>query len=137
MPSSGGDGSTPDSPAAAASKPLRDRSLFRIAVLLAVLAAAFLASRSCASKGNVTKDEAVAIAVKQKLDFKPECYQVRFGREGIQARPVWRISLWSLDANGEFDRVSIVVVDGNAGRVLQIIRRPRISFTQAQCRAPV
>ena len=79
----------------------------------------------------------MAIAVKQQLGFRPECYQVRFGREGLKARPVWRVSLWSLDAKGEFERVSIVVVDGDAGRVLQIIRRPKISFTRPQCRAPV
>lgn len=108
-----------------------------MAILVAVLAAAFLVARGCASPGDVSKEEAVEIAVKQRLGFEPECHQVRFGREGIDAVGVWRVSLWSLDAKGRFERVSIVVVDSRTGRVVQVVRNATVSYTRPQCVAPV
>jgi len=131
--------STPSSTSAGKPKArgLRDRPLGKVAILVAVLAAAFLVSRGCASPGDISKEEAVEIAAKQRLGFEPECHQVRFGREGVNAAGVWRVSLWSLDAKGNFERVSVVVVDSRTGRVVRVVRNATVSYTRPQCVSPV
>jgi hypothetical protein len=101
-----------------------------------VLALAFLAARSCAARGDVSKAEAVRIGVKA-VDFEPKCYQVRGGRLGIKSRPVWFVSLWTLNKTGNFARISVVTVDGDTGRVIQVVRRASGSGTPAQCVSPV
>jgi len=115
---------------------LRDRPLGRVAILVAVLVAALLVSRGCGSSGDVDKDRAVAIAL-QQVDFTPECKQVRYVRRGIQARGFWAVSLWTLDDEGEFDRVSVVLVDAQTGAVGDVTNQPQVGATQAQCADPV
>jgi peptidase YpeB-like protein len=110
---------TPSSDAGAR-RGLRDRPLGRIAILLAVLLIAFVASRSCASVGNrISQDEAVAIAKKQ-VDYVPEKVQVRLLKRGIQSRPFWAVSLSTVAPNGSLERVTVVVIDARSGRVDEI-----------------
>lgn len=111
---------------------LRDRWQFRALALALVLGAALLAARSCASGGDVTQEEAVAIAIKQ-LDFKPECKQVRFYRAGINSEPLWAVSLWTLDAVGAFKRISVVQVNARTGAVVNIDRSRSSPYTKPQC----
>ena len=120
---------------AAAPRPLRDRWLVRLAILLALFAAAGVATRSCASAGDVTQDEAVAIAVKA-VDFEPECMQVRFYRAGVQSVPVWAVSLWTL-VRGEFGRIAVVQVNGLTGDVVDVNLSADSPYTQPQCDSPV
>ncbi len=116
---------------------LRDRPLGKLALLVLVLAAALLVSRSCGSSGvALDKEEALAIALRQ-VDFQPRCYQARVFRAGIKARSFWAVSLWTLTAKGAFDKVALVVVDAETGRVDRVDRRPRLAFTAAQCASPV
>ncbi len=116
---------------------LRDRPLGKLALLVLVLAAALLVSRSCGSSGvEVSKQEALRIALRQ-VDFHPQCYQARVFREGVKARAKWAVSLWTLDAQGRFGRVSLVVIDAETGGVDRVERNPRLAFTAAQCASPV
>jgi hypothetical protein len=102
---------------------LRDRPLGRIAILLAVLLAAFAASRSCASPDTrISQEEAVAIAKKQ-IDYVPEKVQVRFLKRGFQSRSFWAVSLSTVGADGRLERVTVVVVDARSGAVDEIRRQ--------------
>jgi hypothetical protein len=132
-PSSGGGGSTPEG--LAPRKALRDRALFRIVALLAVLAVALLVARSCGSGGDVSKEEAIA-AAKRALDFDPECVQVRFFRSGLNAQPFWAVSLWTVDNKGEFERINVIRVSATTGKVVAVDRSPQLAFTRAQCKSP-
>jgi hypothetical protein len=99
---------------------LRDRPLFRIAALALVLLAAFLASRSCASRDTeISRDEAVEIA-RDEIDYEPDRVGVRFLPQGFQSRPSWAVSLSTVDGEGELTRVTVVVVDGTTGEILEV-----------------
>jgi hypothetical protein len=99
---------------------LRDRPLFRVAVLALVLLLAFLASRSCASRDTeVSQEEAVEIA-RDQIDYEPDRVGVRFLPRGIQSRPTWAVSLSTVSAEGDLTRVTVVVVDGETGEILEV-----------------
>jgi hypothetical protein len=99
---------------------LRSRPLGKVALLLAVLLVAFLASRSCASRDTeISRDEAVEIA-REEIDFEPDRVAVRFVPRGVQSRPSWAVSLSTEDAEGALERVTVVVVDGRTGAVAEV-----------------
>jgi hypothetical protein len=99
---------------------LRDRPLGKVALLLAVLLLAFVASRSCASRETeISRDEAVEIA-RGQIDFEPDRVAVRFVPRGVDAQPTWAVSLSTEDAQGALDRVTVVVVDGQTGAVVEV-----------------
>jgi hypothetical protein len=82
-----------------------------------VLAAAFLAARSCAdTTPEVTQDEAVEIAM-GVATFEPGDHQVRYLRQGVGARPVWAVSLYQGDPRRPI-RVQVVLVDATTGEVV-------------------
>jgi hypothetical protein len=58
-------------------------------------------------------------------------------RRGIQARSFWAVSLWTLDARGRFEKVTLVMVDARTGNVAQVNRNPSVGGTQPQCESPV
>lgn len=134
MPSSTDGVSRPEAPAP--QRDLRDRWAFRVVALLAVLVAAGVATRSCASSGDVSKDEAVAIAVEQ-VDFRPECYQVRFFRAGLKSTPFWAVSVWRLNKAGGFRRIAVVQVNARTGAVVDVDENSRSPYTNPQCNAPL
>ena len=104
----------------AATRSLRDRPLGKLLALLAVLLVAFVASRSCASRsGEISKEEAVEIA-EREIAYEPEVTQVRLIRQGFQSRPVWAVSLSTLDAAGRPDRITIVLVDARTRQVADV-----------------
>ena len=85
-----------------------------------MLLLAFGLSRGCASRsGEISRDEAVAIA-RQEVDYRPERTQVRLIRRGFQSRPYWAVSLSTVDDEGAFERVTIVVVDARTRDVIEI-----------------
>lgn len=89
-------------------------------MLLVVLAVAFVAAKSCASRDTeVDSDEAIAIA-RDEIDFEPDRVMVRFTPRGIESRPFWAVSLSTLDAYGQPDRVTVVLVDARTGEIEQI-----------------
>jgi hypothetical protein len=96
---------------------LRDRPLGRIAMLVAVLGLALLAARSCAdTTPEVTQDEAVEIAMGVKT-FEPDDYQVRFLRQGVQAQPVWVVSMYQGDPRTP-TKVQVVMIDSTTGEII-------------------
>ena len=98
---------------------LRDRPLGKVAILLAVLVAAFVAAKSCASRDtNVSKEEATKIA-REEINFKPERVMTRFIPRGARSQPTWAVSFSRLDANGNYERIKVVVVDANTGGIIE------------------
>lgn len=101
---------------------LRDHPLGKVALLALVLLAAVAVSRTCGS-GNreVSKDEALAIAIAE-VDFTPceaqPCRQIRFLQRGIPVRGYWGVVLTDeLDADGRPSRVEGFLVDAQSGAV--------------------
>ena len=103
------------------SRTLREGALGKALLLVAVLVAAFLVSRSCgSSEGAITKDEAVEIA-RREVDYEPDGVQVRNVPEGIRPRRVWAVSLYT----GTFrapTRLTVVEVDAETGQVRDVHR---------------
>jgi hypothetical protein len=109
----------------APSRPFRDRPLGRILVLLVVLAVAFIAAKSCASRDTeVSTDEAIEIA-RQEIDFEPDRTMVRFTPRGVDSRPFWAVSLSLLDPSGNPYRITVVLVNAETGEVEEIRRQGR------------
>jgi hypothetical protein len=107
------------------SRPFRDRPLGRIVILLVVLAVAFFALQTCASRdSDISQEEAIEIA-RQEVDFEPERTMVRFLPRGADSRPFWAVSFSLLDAAGNPERITVVVVDSTTGEIEEIRRQDR------------
>jgi hypothetical protein len=72
-------------------------------------------------KTNVSKEDAVAIA-RQRIDFTPTGYQIRFIRRGIPSRGYWVASFYIRRDGGDYSRVTVVLVDAASGRVTEVRR---------------
>jgi Peptidase propeptide and YPEB domain len=95
---------------------VRDRPLFRIAAIVVVLLAAFLATKSCARRADeVSQSEAIAIA-KAQVDFTPDKVQIRYVPQGLPPVYYWAVSLYTL-RNGQPNRVQVVLVNATTGAV--------------------
>jgi hypothetical protein len=98
---------------------LRDSPLGKVALLVAVLALAYVASQSCASRETeITKEEAVEIA-RNEVDFEPDRVMTRFIPRGIRSRPNWAVSLSTLGAAGQLERATVIVIDGRTGDIVE------------------
>jgi hypothetical protein len=88
-----------------------------------VLVAAGLVAQNCGSRETeVSKEDAVVIA-KREIDYEPERVLTRFVPRGFQSCPSWAVSLATLDSRGDVERVTVVVVDGVTGDVVEIRRQ--------------
>jgi hypothetical protein len=89
-----------------------------VAVIVAVLAVAFVAAQTCQqSQVRVSKEEAIAKA-KQQVDFTPQRTQIRLLRQGITSEPFWIVSLSNPgEQNDTFRELAIVKIDANNGKV--------------------
>lgn len=104
-------------PQPAAARDLRDRALFRTAILFGVLLIAFAATKSCARQQNdVSQDEAVAIA-REEIDFEPDRYQIRYLPQGIPPVYYWAVNFQTLNESGQVTRAEVVLVNANTGEV--------------------
>lgn len=87
-----------------------------------VLFAAFVASRSCASReSDLSQDEAVEIAI-ENAAFVPcgeeRCRQARFIQRGIPPRGYWGVVLSEeIDGLGRPTRTQSFLVDARSGAV--------------------
>jgi hypothetical protein len=70
-------------------------------------------------KTQVSKEDAVAIA-RQRIDFKPTGYQIRFIRRGIPSRGFWVASFYIRKAAGGYSRVTVILVDAATGKVTEV-----------------
>jgi hypothetical protein len=77
-------------------------------------------ARGCAGAGSeIPKEEAIEIA-QREVDYRPDRTQVRLVRQGFQSRPFWAVSLSTLDARGDLDRVTVVLVDARTRAVAEV-----------------
>jgi hypothetical protein len=68
---------------------------------------------------KISKDDAVAIA-RQRIDFKPTGYQIRFIRRGIPSRGYWVASFYIRKGSSDYSRVTVVLVDATSGKVTEV-----------------
>ena len=99
---------------------LRDSPLGKVAILLAVLAAAYLVARTCGSTDpDVSQAKAIEIA-KAEIDFEPRQIQVRNLPTGVEGQRAWMVSLYTgTPSNPQVCR--LVEVDAESGKVGRII----------------
>lgn len=94
-------------------------------MLVVVLLLAIVAAKSCASRDTeVSSDEAIEIA-RDEIDYAPDRVMVRFTPRGVDSRPYWAVSLSTLDTAGNFERVTVVLVNARTGDVEEINRQGR------------
>jgi hypothetical protein len=95
----------------------------RVAFMVALLALGLLLTRVLGrTNPNVNKEDAVAVA-RPNVDFKPQGHNIRLVRQGIPPRPVWAVSFWiRKSGGGGYSRITLVLVDANSGRVMQVRR---------------
>lgn len=101
---------------------LRDSFWGKLLIILIVLIAAILASRSCASnQGDITQDEAVQIAI-DNASFVPcereICRQVRFVQRGVPPVGYWGVVLSpEIDGQGRPTRTESFLINAATGEV--------------------
>lgn len=96
----------------------------RVAVIVAVLALAFVAAQTCQqSQIRYTKEQAIATATRQ-VDFEPDRTQIRLVRQGITSEPFWIVSL-SIAGESEdsFRELALVKIDANNGKIVSVSRQ--------------
>ena len=99
---------------------LSDRPIGKVLLLLAVLAAAFLVSKSCGSSENAVSQERAKEIARSAIDFEPDRVGVRYLKRGFQSRGYWAVSLSRENGAGELIQTTVVVVDGETGRIEEI-----------------
>jgi hypothetical protein len=70
---------------------------------------------------KVSKQEAIEVA-RPKVDFAAQGHTIRLMRRGIPPRPFWVVSFWIRKATGGYSRITVVLVDANSGRVVEVRR---------------
>ena len=91
-------------------------------MLVGVLLIAVFAAKTCASRDTeVSSEEATEIA-REAISFEPDQVMVRFVPRGVQSRPYWAVSLSTVAPDGTLDRVTVVVVNAETGRIEEIRR---------------
>jgi hypothetical protein len=95
----------------------------RVAFMVALLALGLVLTRVLGrTTPKVSKQDAVVVA-RPNVDFKPQGYNIRLVRQGIPPRPVWAVSFWiRKSGGGGYSRITLVLVDANSGRVMQVRR---------------
>jgi hypothetical protein len=95
----------------------------RVAVVVAVLAVAFVAAQTC-QKSSIRLDKNQAIAkAERQVDFTPKREQIRLLRQGITSKPYWIVSLSRPGKReGTFSRLAVIRINANTGKVETVIR---------------
>jgi hypothetical protein len=101
---------------AARSRDLRDRPLGRIALIVAVLAFAFLSARACQSSNEISSERAVELA-RAEVSFSPDRSQVRLVQRGIPPRGFWAVSLYEVGSDGRPTTAAVFLVDRKTGEI--------------------
>jgi hypothetical protein len=91
-----------------------------VVLLVALFVVTLAVSRSCQqSQVRVSKEQAIA-AAQARVDFTPRQTQVRFVRQGLNARPFWAVSLSVPGPDDTFRELATVRVDANTGKVAAV-----------------
>lgn len=100
----------------------RDRPIGRLAILVAVLLAALLVTRTCgATETEITKEQAIKIA-RSAVDFEPNTEMVRLLKRGLDSEPFWAVSLSTKQSDQTLENVTVVVIDADTGEIAEIRR---------------
>jgi len=93
----------------------------RAAVIVGVLALAFVAAQTCQkSQIRLNKEQAIAKAETQ-VDFEPKRTQIRLLQQGIPGKPYWIVSLSRPGKQpGTFSELAVVRIDANTGKVKDV-----------------
>jgi hypothetical protein len=84
-------------------------------MLLAVFLLAFIALKTCASRGDeISFEEAEAIA-REQVDFEPDKVLVRGVQRGLDAQLFWAVSLSTENAAGVRVECATVLVNADTG----------------------
>jgi hypothetical protein len=84
-------------------------------MLLAVLLLAFIALKTCASRGDeISFEEAEAIA-REQVDFEPDKVLIRGVQRGLDAQLYWAVSLSTENAAGVRVECATVLVNADTG----------------------
>jgi hypothetical protein len=94
-----------------------------VAVVLAVLAVAFVVAQTCQQEQvRLTKEQAIERA-EREVDFRPTRTAVRLLRQGLESRPFWIVSLSIPRPEGQgYRRLAVVRIDANTGKVVEVAR---------------
>ena len=93
----------------------RDRPLGRVALIVAVLAVAFLATRACQSSGDDVSSERAIELARAEASFPADRAQVRLVQRGIPPRAYWAVSLYDVAPSGAPAKVEVYLVDRATG----------------------
>jgi hypothetical protein len=74
------------------------------------------------SKPRVSEDRAVAIARTHVTTFRPEGHTIRLVRRGIPPRAYWVVSFWTQRSSGDYEHITVVLLDASSGRVTEVRR---------------
>jgi hypothetical protein len=92
----------------------------RVLAFVGLLALIVVVANSCQnSQVRLSQQQAIALA-RQQVDFVPTRTQVRLVRQGIQSSPIWAISLSVPTGPDQFDKLAVVRIDANKGKVLSV-----------------
>jgi hypothetical protein len=99
---------------------LRPRVLAFVGLLVLIV----LVANSCQrSQVRFNQQQAIALA-RQQVDFEPTQTQIRLIRQGVQSRPIWAVSLSVPTGPEQFDRLAVVRIDANKGKVVSVAAQP-------------
>ena len=94
----------------------------RVGFMVGLLAVGLVLTRVLGrTRPHVSEAKAVQIA-RPKVDFTPQGHNIRLVRRGIPSRPYWVISFWIRNSTGGYKRITVVLVDSDNGRVVEIRR---------------
>ena len=95
---------------------LRPRVLAFVGLLVLIV----LAANSCQrSQVRFSQPQAIELA-RQQVDFEPTQTQIRLIRQGVQGRPIWAVSLSVPTGPDKFERLAVVRIDANKGKVVSV-----------------
>lgn len=93
-------------------------------VIVGVLVLAFVVARGCQqSQVRITKEQAIATA-RDEVNFDAPRANVRLLRQGLNSKPYWFVNLSITGSEpGTVRRLSVVKIDANNGKVVEIDRQ--------------
>jgi hypothetical protein len=91
-----------------------------VALVAALLIAAFVVSRVNKAQIDVSQDEAKALA-REQVSFVPRKTAIKFVRQGVKERPHWAVSLTG-PGTGDDRIVVTVLIDSQTGEVTEVTR---------------
>jgi hypothetical protein len=84
-------------------------------MLLAVFVLAFIALKTCASRGDDVSFEEAEVIAREQVDFEPEKVLVRGVQRGLDAQLYWAVSLSTENAAGIREECATVLVNAETG----------------------